>query len=133
MNLKELDSFKMSDAVKFHNELNPNLWYGSRLRPEVKKQLKIIADDFIDELGVSGLDVLDLTISGSNAAYSYTPHSDLDLHILIDMNQLSNDEVYRELFNAKKTIYNDTHNIKIHGVPVELYVQDANEPVIRLG
>ena len=133
MNLKELDSFKMSDAVKFHNELNPNLWYGSRLRPEVKKQLKIIADDFIDELGVSGLDVLDLTISGSNAAYSYTPHSDLDLHILIDMNQLSNDEVYRELFNAKKTIYNDTHNIKIHGVPVELYVQDANEPVISLG
>lgn len=133
MNLKELDSFKMSDAVKFHNELNPNLWYGSRLRPEVKKQLKKIADDFLDELGISGLDVLDLTVSGSNAAYSYTPHSDLDLHILIDMNELPNDEVYRELFNAKKNIYNDSHNIKIHGVPVELYVQDTNEPVISLG
>lgn len=133
MNLKELDSFKMSDAVKFHNQLNPNLWYGSRLRPEVKKQLKKIADDFLDELGISGLDVLDLTVSGSNAAYSYTPHSDLDLHILIDMNELPNDEVYRELFNAKKNIYNDSHNIKIHGVPVELYVQDTNEPVISLG
>jgi hypothetical protein len=49
------------------------------------------------------------------------------------MKALSNDEVYRELFNAKKTIYNETHNIKIHGIPVELYVQDANEPVISLG
>ncbi len=33
------------------------------------------------------------------------------------------DEIYKELFNAKKTIYNDNHDIKIHGVPVELYVQ----------
>lgn len=133
MNLKELDSFNLSDAIKFHDSLNPKLWQHNRLRPEVKKQLKKIAEDFIEELGVSGLDVVDLTVSGSNAAYSYTPHSDLDLHILIDMGQLSNDEVYRELFTAKKTIYNDTHDIKIHGVPVELYVQDANEPVISLG
>ena len=133
MNLKELDSFKLSDAVKFHKTLNPNLWHHNRLRPEVKKQLKKIAQDFIEELGINGLDVVDLTVSGSNAAYSYTPHSDLDLHILVDMSQLPNDEVYRELFTAKKTIYNDTHNIKIHGVPVELYVQDVNEPVISLG
>ena len=133
MNLKELDSFKLSDAVKFHKTLNPNLWQHNRLRPEVKKQLKKIAQDFIEELGINGLDVVDLTVSGSNAAYSYTPHSDLDLHILVDMSQLPNDEVYRELFTAKKTIYNDTHNIKIHGVPVELYVQDVNEPVISLG
>ena len=133
MNLKELDSFKLSDAVKFHEKLNPKLWANNRLRPEVKNQLKKIAEDFIDELGISGLDVDDITVSGSNAAYSYTPHSDLDLHILIDMNKLPNDEVYRELFNAKKTIYNDSHNIKIHGVPIELYVQDKNQPVISLG
>lgn len=133
MNLKELDSFKLSDAIKFHKSLNPNLWQHNRLRPEVKKQLKKIAQDFIEELGISGLDVVDLTVSGSNAAYSYTPHSDLDLHILVDMNKLTNDDVYRELFTAKKTIYNDTHNIKIHGVPVELYVQDVNQPVISLG
>jgi len=133
MNLKELDSFKMSDAVKFHNALNPLLWYGNRLRPEVKKQLKKIAQDFIDELGVKGLDVVDLTISGSNAAYSYTPHSDIDLHVLVNMKELNNDEVYRELFNAKKTIYNDSHNIKIRGIPVELYVQDVNQPVVSLG
>lgn len=133
MNLKELSNFKLSDAVKFHNELNPKLWINNHLHPLVKKQLKIIARDFIEELGINDLDIIDLTVSGSNAAYSYTPHSDLDLHILIDMRKLPNNEVYKELFNAKKTIYNDSHNIKIHGIPVELYVQDINEPVISLG
>ena len=133
MNIKELHSFKLSDAVAFHDKLNPKLFVGQYLRPEVSKQLKIIANDFLTELGIRDLAVKDITISGSNAAYSYTPNSDLDLHILVDMNMLSNDEIYRELFNAKKTIYNDSHDVKIHGVPVELYVQDTNEPVKSLG
>jgi hypothetical protein len=133
MNYKQLESFRLSDAIKFHDRLNPNVWLGTKIRPEVKKQLKKIARDFVEELGIPNLDVLDLTVSGSNAAYSYTPNSDLDLHIVIDMNKLPNNEVYRELFNAKKNIYNDSHDLKIHGVPVELYVQDINQPVISMG
>jgi hypothetical protein len=133
MDIKELESFKLSDAVKFHDHLNNRLWRGQHLRPEVKDQLETITKDFLEELGINGLDVKDITVSGSNAAYSYTPHSDLDLHILVDMSKYPDDDVYRELFNAKKTIYNDTHDIKIHGVPVELYVQDSREPVVSLG
>lgn len=133
MNINQLESFKLSDAIKFHDELNPKLFINNKPRHEVKKQLLLIAKDFISELGIKDLDVKDITISGSNAAFTYTPHSDLDLHILVDFNKLPNDEVYRELFNAKKTIYNDTHSIKVHGVPVELYVQDSNQPVVSLG
>ena len=133
MDIKTLESFKLSDAVKFHDHLNPKLWVGGHLQPEVKKQLIVIAEDFMEELGIDGLDVKDITVSGSNAAYSYTPHSDLDLHILVDMSDFPDDSVYRELFNAKKTIYNDSHDITVHGVPVELYVQDSNLPVVSLG
>ena len=133
MDIKTLESFKLSDAIKFHDTLNPKLWRNQHLRPEVKDQLILIAQDFLQELGISDLDVKDITVSGSNAAYSYTDHSDLDLHILVDMGNLPDDEVYNELFNAKKTLYNDNHDIKIHGVPVELYVQDAREPVVSLG
>jgi hypothetical protein len=133
MNLKELNSFKLSDAVTFHDKLNPKLWNSTKLRPEVKDQLIKIAEDFLSELGVHDLDVKDITISGSNAAFSYTKHSDLDLHILVDMGNLPVDEVYKELFNAKKTIYNDSHDIKIHTIPVELYVQDSRQPVVSLG
>ena len=133
MDLKELDSFKMSDAVTFHDELNPKLFRGRHLRPEVERQLKIIAADFIEEMGLSDIHLEDITISGSNAAYSYTKHSDLDLHLLVDMSKLSNDEMYLELFDAKKTIYNDTHDITIRHIPVELYIQDSNQPVISTG
>lgn len=133
MNLKELNSFKLSDAVTFHDKLNPKLWNSTKLRPEVRDQLLKIAEDFLQELGVHDLDVKDITISGSNAAYSYTKYSDLDLHILVDMGNLPTNEVYRELFTAKKTIYNDTHDITIHKIPVELYVQDSREPVVSLG
>lgn len=133
MDINELEAFKMSDAVKFHNKLNPNLWIGTELDPVVREQLLLIAEDFVTTLGIKDLDIVDITISGSNAAYSYTPHSDLDLHVLVDMSKLRDDEIYRELFTAKKTLYNDSHNITVHGVPVELYVQDVNEPVKSLG
>jgi hypothetical protein len=133
MDIKELESFKLSDAVKFHDELNPKLWSGKDLHSDVYNALAIIAKDFITELGLSGLNVEDITISGSNAAYSYTPHSDLDLHILVDFTKLPNNEVYKELFNAKKNEYNKSHDLTIKGVPVELYVQDSNQPHISLG
>lgn len=133
MKIKTLESFNLSDSIKFHDQLNPKLFVNNKPRPEVKKQLLIIAKDFISELGIKDIDIEDLTISGSNAAYTYTKHSDLDLHILVDYTKLPDNEVYRELLNAKKIIYNDTHDIKVHGIPVELYVQDSNEPVISLG
>ena len=74
MNINELDSFKLSDAVKFHNRLNPKIWgRDEQLLPEVREKLLAIADNFREFLGVGDLDVRDITISGSNAAYSYTP------------------------------------------------------------
>ena len=133
MDINELESFKMSDAVKFHKELNPRLWQDEKLDKEVRDQLLLIAEDFVEYLGISNLKVKDVTISGSNAAYSYTPHSDLDLHVLVDFNELPNNEVYQELFTAKKTLYNDAHDITVRDVPVELYVQDTNNPVHSLG
>lgn len=133
MNLHELDTFKLSDAIHFHRNLNPGIFDGDNMNPKVREQLLLIAEDFIEHLGIRNLDVKDITLSGSNAAYTYTKHSDIDLHILVDMNQFKDDDVYREFFHAKKTIYNDEHNIKIKGFDVELYVQDTNEPVISLG
>lgn len=131
--IQELESFKLSDAVKFHKELNPRLWNEGKLDPEVRDQLLLIAEDFVEYLGLDNLKVEDVTISGSNAAYSYTPHSDLDLHILVDFNKLPNNPVYQELFTAKKTLYNDLHDISVRDVPVELYVQDTNQVHTSLG
>ena len=131
MNLHELDTYKLSDAVKFHNRLNPRIWGADeQLLPEVRSKLLEIAADFQEFLGLSDLDVQDITLSGSNAAYSYTPHSDIDLHLVVNV---PDDEVYQELFNAKKYQYNDMHDIRVRGADVELYVQPADESVKSLG
>lgn len=132
--ISDITSFRLSDAIKFRDTLNPQLWDSDKnLDPDVLEKLRIIAEDFITELGLTDLEVYDIRVSGSNAAYTYTDHSDLDLHILVDFDELKNDEVYQELFNAKKTIYNDSHDIDINGIPVELYVQNSQEPVKSAG
>ncbi len=128
MNILELDSFNLADTVKFHDRLNHRLWDRSEhLHPEVRTKLLEIAKDFQEFLGVPDLDVKDITVSGSNAAYNYTPNSDIDLHLVIDLPEADHSEVYRELFDAKKFQYNAQHNIKIGGYDVELYVQNPNQ------
>lgn len=133
MNLAELDSFKLDDAVNFHGELNPQLFIGDEMRPPVRTALLEIAQDFMAMIGITDIALVDITVSGSNAAYSYTPFSDIDLHLIVDFDQLSNDEVFRELFDAKKYQYNDQHDIKVKGYDVEVYVQDAAQPHTSLG
>lgn len=126
MNVNELD-YSLADAIVFHDELNPALWSGVKMRPEVRKQLLKIAKHFIDSMELSSIRVVDITVSGSNAAYTYTPHSDVDLHLIADIPQMQ-DDIYRAYFDLKKYEYGNKHNIKIRGVDVELYVQMVNEP-----
>ena len=131
MNLHELDRYKLSDAVKFNARLNPKLWgEDEHLKPDVREALIKIADDFRQSLGVKDLDLKDITLSGSNAAYTYTPNSDIDLHLVVNM---PDDAVYRELFDAKKYAYNNQHTIRIGGYDVELYVQDVDQTHVTQG
>jgi hypothetical protein len=128
MNIQELDSYDLGDAVKFNDSLNPKLFGpDEKLLPQVREQLLKIADDFKEFLGIKDLQIKDITVSGSNAAYTYTDHSDIDLHLVVDLPEADENEVYRELFDAKKYAYNDQHDIQIGGYDVELYVQDANK------
>jgi hypothetical protein len=131
MNIHELSTYNLADAVKFHDRLNPRLFGADeKLLPIVRNKLLEIAADFQEFLGVDDLQLQDVTVSGSNAAYSYTDHSDIDLHLVVKQ---PDNEVYRELFDAKKYQYNDQHNITIGGYDVELYVQDADQPHVSQG
>jgi hypothetical protein len=126
MNIHELATYNLDDAVKFHQRLNPVLWArDEHLLPEVRNKLLKIAADFQEFLGVEDLKVKDITVSGSNAAYSYTKQSDIDLHLVVEM---PDDPVYQELFAAKKYQYNTEHDITIGGADVELYVQPDDQP-----
>ncbi len=125
MDITELEQYSLKDAVQLHQDLNPQLFDGDQIKPDVRRALLRIADDFREYLGLNASQIDDITVSGSNAGYTYTPYSDIDLHLIIDMKRLDNDEVYRELFDAKKSLYNDRYNIKVKDSDVELYVQGA--------
>jgi len=127
MNITELDNFTLDDAVVFHNTLNDKLWRRNKMRPEVRGQLMKIARHFAESMDINMDDIIDVTISGSNAAYTYTPHSDIDLHLIARTTDMNN-EVYKEFFNLKKNAYNNAHDIKIRGIEVEVYVQIEGEP-----
>ena len=124
MLLRELyDIHEEHDGVTVNRDLNPKLWDNERLKPEVREKLVKIADSFEKFIGID-LDIVDLTLTGSNANYTWTPYSDLDLHLMVK-GEIT--DAMRELFNAKKALYNDQHDIKIKGIPVEVYVQGTEE------
>ena len=133
MNILELEKFKIEDAINFHDEYNPWLFDGDKLKPTIKRQLEIIANDFVEYMGIPDLAIEDIIITGSNVAYTYTSHSDIDLHLLVDFAKLPESDVYKELFNAKKALYNDTYEITIRDIPVEVYVQDTAQSHTSLG
>ncbi len=122
MRLRQLD--EQSDIVTVNRRLNPKIWDSDDLRPEVRDKLIEIASAFEEFIGVD-LDIIDYTITGSNANYTWTEYSDSDLHLIIP--GTPTDE-QRELFNAKKSLWSEQHDISIRGLPVECYVQGKDEP-----
>ena len=112
-----------------HNELNPLLWQEEDLRPEVKMTLLKIAKDFVEYVEVP-FEVKDLVLTGSQLGYYYTKHSDLDLHIIVDFDTVNCDREAAELFDTKRLLYKKQYDISIHGVPVEVYIEDSNFPAV---
>ena len=110
------------DPNPHHHELNPVLWDNNSLRIEVRVKLLQIARHFAEYLNVAKLNLKDITLSGSSAGYNYSSYSDIDLHLVV-----SNTNGRDELFTAKKNLYNNEHKLAIMGIPVELYVQPADQ------
>ncbi len=116
----------VSSAVQFHDQLNPKLWQGRSLDPKVRYKLLMVAKHFINFINIPSIRLRDITISGSNAAYTYTEHSDIDLHLVVDIPRAAEFHL-KPLFDAKKNQYNFTHDVKIHNIDVEVYVQPSTD------
>ena len=111
--------------------LNPKFWDNGHLDTRIRLKLLDIADDFFDSLDVDWVEPVDVIITGSIANYNWNKkYSDIDLHILVDYEDVDERvDFVREYFTLKKNAWNEKHkNLRIFGFPVEVYVQDANEP-----
>ena len=132
MYLREFTEGIVDSAVQFHKELNPLIWRGSVIKPQVRYKLLQIARHFIDFIDIPELLLKDVTISGSNAAYSYTAQSDIDLHLIVTVPK-ERELLLKPLYDAKKNQYNYVHDIKIKGIDVEVYVQPEDQKHHSLG
>lgn len=115
---------QLLERIDIHNELNPALWDGNELNADVRTAMLKIAKAFIDHVGVD-ITVDDITLTGSNANYTWNDFSDCDLHVIVP-GVASEEE--RELYSAKKDLWTANRDIRVRGIPVECYVQGADEP-----
>ncbi|MBO4622493.1 MAG: nucleotidyltransferase domain-containing protein [Bacilli bacterium] len=113
-----------------HSELNQELFEGTHLRPEVREALLRIAGKFQNTLGL-GIDPVDVYLTGSSANFNYNEMSDIDLHLVYDFEQIGiNAEILVKYFIAKKQVFNNDYDITIKGMPVEVGVENINEPIV---
>ena len=117
------------DHFKQHNALSRDIWETpEQVKLKVKLKLKRIANAFLRDHNIDPDAVEDIYFTGSLAGYNYHPDSDIDLHIVVDFSKVSQDlDMVRDLFNSRRLVWNERHNITIFGHEVEIFVEDVNE------
>ena len=119
---------KLQEAIEVHDILNPKLWdENNNLRPEVYDKMVDIYEEFIRFIDIP-LNIVDVEIVGSNASYNYNENSDIDLHVIVnsEVNYVDK-EILRLFYNSKKGSFNDNYDLRIDGIPVELYIEDVKD------
>lgn len=131
------DKFSIYDSldedIEKHDTLNPKLFDGEELKPEIKEAVEKIVNEFVEGLHNDGIkfDLKDVVLIGSNVSYNYTKDSDLDIHLIADSSNLEcPDDLYPLLYSAYRSIFNKNYDITIKGIPSELYIE-MDEPMAK--
>ena len=129
------NSMILTEKFEVHNTLNPRLWNSDNtLKSDVKQKINEIVEQFISTLDEVPLNIVDIRIVGSNASYNYTKYSDLDVHIVTNFDLIdASSEILQLMYNALKAKFNIEYDISIHGVDVELYVEDIRSTALSNG
>jgi hypothetical protein len=133
---------KESRIGSFYNDtLDTNFWTRKEDRSgksywefdqRVRRKLIRIAKDFFAKFDgiLRQKDIVDIQLTGSLSNYNYTPQSDLDVHVIVNLEGINdeNPKILKSAVDGIRFIWNLRHDIKIRGYDVELYVQDSKEP-----
>tara|TARA_R110000851_G_scaffold95976_1_gene208345 strand:- start:1679 stop:2551 length:873 start_codon:yes stop_codon:yes gene_type:complete len=116
-----------TNFLKPKNSLHPEFWSGGTLVDQISKLLEQISRDIIESMNIE-VEVRDIVITGSIASYNWHDLSDIDLHIILNFEDIDeNFELVKKMLDQSRINWNKTHDIMIKDHEVELYFQDANE------
>lgn len=111
----------------YQSELNPKFWKGWEFDPEVRQKLLRIARDFYKDLDIT-IPVIDVQLTGSLANYNWNKHSDLDVHVIMDLSKINPDvELVKKGLDGVRGVWNQRHPVVIREHDVELYAQDIGQ------
>lgn len=122
-----------------HDVLCPKLWTKKKkgdkvtweLDQRVSRKLVRLAREFYDKYKhiLKEKDLIDIQLTGSLANFNYTDLSDLDVHVIVNMDGAEEDDpdLFKSLLNGAKFNWDLDKNLKIRGHQVELHFQDVND------
>jgi len=97
----------------------------------VRKKLLRIAEDFFSKFDdiLKEKNLIDVQLTGSLANFNYTQLSDLDVHLIVNLEGVDDDnpKILKSALDGIRFIWNLRHNIRIRGYDVELYIQEERE------
>ena len=116
-------------TLEYHDELNPLLWSNDNFDAAARVALLKLANFWREDALIPKKAVKDILIVGGNANYNYTKYSDIDLHLLVNKDMIPDcdDEILDDYLKDKKKLWALTHDVKIYGIPVEIYAQGLDE------
>lgn len=127
----EVDSSEVDlSSFKKKHELAPNIWKpNGELNSRVRLKLLDIADDFWKFVNLTWVKPRGIILTGSICNYNWSHYSDVDLHLVVDFNEIDEKtEFVRDYLDSKKNEWNNEHeSLQIMGYQVELYVQNIDE------
>ena len=116
-------------TLEYHDTLNPKIWDEDELKPEVQAKLLQIAKKWATFAKIPDFAVTDIILVGGNANYNWTKFSDLDLHVVVNREDLADcPDLLDDYLQNKKQLWALVHDITIYGHDVELYAQDKETP-----
>lgn len=126
----------IEEDIEKHDELNPVLFIDNKLKPDIRDSALDVVEELkkmLEEREVK-LNVKDIIITGSNASYNYTKDSDIDLHVVADISDFEDPEgLYPIIYQAIKSAFNTKYEIAFYGIPVEVYIESNDTPLVSNG
>ena len=120
----DLSSFKKK------HELVPTIWKeDGMLDSRIRLKLLDIADDFWEFVNLKWVEPKGIILTGSICNFNWSQYSDIDLHIVVDFDEIDEKTEFVENYlSSKKNDWNNEHSgLEIMGYKVELYVQNLGE------
>ena len=113
----------IDDITSFSLDLDPRLWDGDKLRPDVRARIMEIVGETFSGLKMEGLSIADVETQGSTVSYEYDENSDFSARVFLDTSAYKGNVTDLNALLKLYTNYLETLHeglVTLRGVPLEV-------------